>query len=129
MTPEQRIKRHILTLAIQNNDDLNWEGEITAENVDEAWDTVLVASGDHWDFLDEFRSDGEDSGLPAPWSRHYESKSKACQLIDGTWVGWTYWYGGGKHGEPGGIDWLSEAYDVDVKKEVKIVNIFSMKDS
>lgn len=27
------------------------------------------------------------------------------QAPDGTWVGWTYWYGGGKYAEPSAIPW------------------------
>jgi hypothetical protein len=43
-------------------------------------------------------------------------------MLDGSWVGWTYWYGGGKHGEPGSIKWVEDAYDVvmtEVQKGVK----------
>jgi len=39
----------------------------------------------------------------------------------GDWVGWTYWYGGGKHGEPDAIDWLSDAYNLIVTEEEKLV--------
>jgi len=129
MTPEQRIKRHILKEAIECNDDLNWDGEITADNVDEVWQTVLMDNDAHWDLVSDFRSSGEDSGLPSQWSRHYEAKEKARQLSDGTWVGWTYWYGGGKHSDPESIDWMSEAYDVEVRQETRIVNVFAKKEA
>ena len=125
MTPEQRIKRHILKRAIELNDDLHWDGELTAENIDEAWETVLEDDGSHRDLMEEFRVNGEDSGLPSQWSRHYECKEKACQLSDGTWVGWTYWFGGGKFGEPESIEWMHEAYDVEVRQETRVVNVFS----
>jgi hypothetical protein len=50
---------------------------------------------------DELRSSYDYvTDIPAPSSRHYEAKSVAKQMSDGTWVGWTFWYGGGKHGEP-----------------------------
>lgn len=129
MTPEQRIKRHILLDAIENNDDLNWEGEITAENVDAAYESVLVDNDAHWDFESEFRASGEDTDLPSlQYSRHYEAKEVARQLSDGTWVGWTYWYGGGKHGEPEAIDWMCEAYEVEVRQETRVVNVFAKKE-
>jgi hypothetical protein len=50
-------------------------------------------------------------------------------MADGSWVGWTYWSGGGKHGEPESISWMSEAYELDVKEEEKlvIVQTFSKK--
>jgi hypothetical protein len=123
MTPEQKIKHEILIDAIENNDDLNWEGEITAENVAQAWEEVLVNNNSHWDFVSEFRASGEDTGLPSQYSRHYEAKEVARKLTDGTWVGWTYWYGGGKHGEPGAIEWMEDAYFLDVKEEEKVVMV------
>lgn len=58
------------------------------------------------------RGCGQPTGLPCDYSRHYESKSVAAEMLDGSWVGWTYWYGGGKHGDPGGISWMEDAYDV-----------------
>lgn len=129
MTPEQRIKRHILKDAIENNEDLNWDGEITAENVDKVYDSVLVENDAHWDFESEFRCSGEDTGFPSQYSRHYEAKEVARQLSDGTWVGWTYWYGGGKHGEPESIDWMNEAYEVEVRQETRVVNVFAKKET
>ncbi len=65
---------------------------------------------------------GEDTGLPCDWSRCYESKSVAGKMGD-KWVGWTYWYGGGKHSEPTAIDWISDAYFLDVKEEEKVVKV------
>jgi hypothetical protein len=37
--------------------------------------------------------------------------------IDGKWVGWNYWYGGGKHAEPEDIDWIGNAEFVKVQSE------------
>ena len=130
MTPEQSIKKHILLEAMELNDDLNWDGEITAENVDEAWEKVLVEKRAHWEFRSEFRDSGEETGIQCDWSRHYESKSVARQLSNGQWVGWTYWYGGGKHGEPEAIEWMKDAYFLDVQEEEKVVTVrtFTKKD-
>jgi len=41
------------------------------------------------------------------------------------WVGWTYWYGGGKHGEPESVEWMEDAYFVGVKEETRVVLVFS----
>lgn len=124
MTPEQRIKRHILLEAIELNADLNWDGEITEENVDEAYESVLVDTDSHWDFEREFRESGVDTGLPTQYSRHLESKQVARQLSDGVWVGWTYWYGGGKFAEPEAVEWMEYAYYVEVSQETRVVNVF-----
>lgn len=81
------------------------------------------------DIASEFRSGEVETEIPCDCSRHYESKSVAAKMFDGSWVGWTYWYGGGKHGEPESIDWMSDAYDLDCKEEEKlmIVRTFSKK--
>lgn len=127
MTAQQRIKLHILkqALSCEFNTDLHWDGEITADNVDEAYESVMVRNDAHWDYEREFRNSGENSDIECDHSRHYESKSVARELSDGTWVGWTYWYGGGKHGEPQSIDWMPFAYDVEMTEKVVPVRTFS----
>lgn len=121
MTPKQKILREILLWAREYDDKFTWEGELTADNIDEIYEEVIVENEAHWDYESEFRCSGIDTGLPCNWSRHYESKSVARQLSDNTWVGWTYWYGGGKHGDPGSIDWMSDAYEVKCTEEEKLV--------
>lgn len=121
MTPEQRIKRHILKQAIED-DVVAIEEEITDENVDELFDQ----SNEDWelqDYISEFRGGGDETEIPCPHSRHYESESRAIKLSDGTWVGWTYWFGGGKHGEPEAINWMDEAYELAVTEEEKMVTV------
>ncbi len=62
----------------------------------------------------EFRCSGIETKIPREYSRHYESKSVARQLSDDSYVGWTYWYGGGKHGEPETIEWIEDSYNLEV---------------
>jgi hypothetical protein len=124
MTPVQKIK-HLIMIA-----DLDMQGaygsevnplpEITAENVDDVYDE----RGADWqlqDAISEFREGEFETGLPCPSSRHYESKSVAAKYLDSSYVGWTYWFGGGKHGEPEAIDWMDEAYDLNCVEEEKLV--------
>lgn len=126
MTPEQKIKHAILAKTAE------WSKEplpeITAENVDEKYQKLCDAQ-EHWDARSEIRSGEVETGLPCQWSRHYESKAVAAKMPDGSWVGWTYWYGGGKHAEPEAIDWMNEAYDLDCKEEEKtmIVQTFTVR--
>lgn len=64
-----------------------------------------------YDAREDIRSSGIETGIPTDeFSRHYECESVAEQMSDGSWVGWLYWHGGGKHGEPGSIDWIEHAY-------------------
>lgn len=90
-------------------------------------DTDLPEDADWEDFEDsevyhevteEFRCSGEPTNLPTDSSRHYECYELAKKIGD-QWVGWTYWYGGGKFGEPERIDWISGAYFLDcIEREI-----------
>lgn len=118
MTPEQKLKWAILAKTA------TWDKTdappFPCENVDELYEKLEDEDG-HWDGKSEVRCGEVETGLKCDWSRHYESKSVAMQFPDGSWVGWTYWYGGGKHGEPEAIDWMEYAYDLDCQEEEKMV--------
>ena len=129
MTPEQAIKREILMWANKEKEVDGGLPDITERNADRLYDELLVEPGHHWDYESEFRCSGEETEIECDWSRHYESKSVATNLRDGTWIGWTYWYGGGKHGNPEEIDWMEDAYflDVEEKEELVITRTFTKK--
>ena len=131
MTPKQMLMAIVVQRAI--DDDFAFEekpASITAENVEELYDELRDDDA-HWDYLSELREGEVETGLPCEWSRHYESTSVAAKAPNGQWIGWTYWYGGGKHGEPDAIDWMSDAYLLDVKEEEKLVVVrtFSKRSS
>ena len=117
MKPEQKIKHLIIKKTYE------WMKkevpDITSENIDEFYEE-MEEQDEHWDAMNEIRELGIETKIPCENSRHYESKSVAAQALDGTWVGWTYWYGGGKHGEPEDIEWMDEAYDLDVKEKQRV---------
>lgn len=122
MTAHQKVKSLVL-LHIRG-----WGNEvepITKETLDELWDSF--ADGDCEDLLrdavNDIRGGHIETGLPCPSSRHFEAKSVADKLPDGSWVGWTYWYGGGKHSYPHEIEWMPEAYDVACVEEQKMVTV------
>jgi hypothetical protein len=122
MTPEQKLRHAILIAA--GVPDLE---TITVENIDEryneAYDQDLL-----YDAKAEVRASGEETpGLPSPYSRHYESKAVAAKMPDGSWVGWIYWYGGGKHGEPDAVEWMEYAYDLEVTEEEKLMVVRTFK--
>ena len=120
MTPSQKLL-HMILLKHQEWTPGFLDGVvITAENVDEIYEQENEEYGLQ-DAISEMRYSGTNTGLPAPHSRHYESDAVAEQYIDGSWVGWTYWHGGGKHGEPEAIDWIEDAYDVNCAEEEKMV--------
>lgn len=122
MTPEQKIKHLILNRRAELADES--APVVTAENVDDLYEEADINDdGNLQDARSEVRCSGIETGLKCDWSRHYESNAVAAQAPDGSWVGWTYWYGGGKHGEPEAIDWVEDAYDVACTEEQKMVTV------
>ncbi|WP_238920904.1 hypothetical protein [Achromobacter xylosoxidans] len=123
MTPEQKIKYLILVRRAELADESS--PVLTAETVDKVYEEAeLNDDGSLQDARSEVRSSGEETGLPVRFSsRHYESDEVAAQALDGSWVGWTYWHGGGKYGEPEAVDWIKDAYDVACAEEQKIVTV------
>ncbi len=118
------LKKHIVQLAC-GCDDIKEIGVLeTAEQVDDAY---FFLSQHHEDLLGEIESGVRPGNMatdiPNEYSRHYESRSVATQIADGRWIGWTYWYGGGKHGEPKTIDWISEAYFLECVETQELVTI------
>ncbi|MEB0078047.1 hypothetical protein QN386_22390 [Pseudomonas sp. CCI3.2] len=123
MTPEQKVKYLILDWASK------WDGETlesfnsrTGEEVEAAYDELVEADG-HWDAKSETREGEVETELPADGGRHYEANSVAAQLPDKSWVGWTYYYGGGKHSDPDSIEWMEDAYDLTCAEEEKVVTV------
>ena len=126
MTAEQRLRRHIILETAKRYTELSIPAHIDESNVDEIWDSLGEECCDELqDIILETRESGEPTGLECEYSRHYESTAVARELCDDCWVGWTYWYGGGKHGNPEEVEWIEDAYYVDVKQETKIVNVFT----
>lgn len=60
----------------------------------------------------------DETDITAPCSRNYETKSVAKELLNGKWVGYTYWYGGGKHGNPEEIEWMEDSYFLGYEEKV-----------
>jgi hypothetical protein len=101
----------------------------TSNQIEDVYDDLHMNSI-IYDIQSGIRQGEEDTLLSCPSSRHYESKSVAVEYFDGSWIGWTYWYGGGKHGEPDCIDWMEDCYDIICDKEEKrvIIKTFTKKE-
>jgi hypothetical protein len=121
MTPEQKIK-HAVLLRVVGWKEEPLSVEVTDDNIDELYDN-LVEADEHWDGVSDIRGGEVETNIPCEFSRHYESESVAAKMPDGTYVGWTYWFGGGKHGCPQEIEWMSEAYDLECVEEQKLVTV------
>lgn len=79
-----------------------------------------------YDITNEMRELGEEHNdlLKEP-SRHFEIDYYVREFTGVTengkiiskWIGWNYYYGGGKHAYPEDIDWIPDAEFVKVKSE------------
>lgn len=124
LTPEQYIKRKILQDVQRYSDDECSLKCVTIPDspaeVDKLYDELQEGEfcGDLQDTREDFRTSGEETNVKSDnWSRHYESEEVAAKMDDGTWVGWTHWHGGGKHGEPSAIDWMEDAYFLNCQEQ------------
>ncbi|MGF6081969.1 hypothetical protein ACQE9W_28310, partial [Klebsiella pneumoniae] len=115
MDATQKLK-HLILLKLAEWDGRELSG-VTVENIDRLYDE----DENKWDAINEIRGGDVETGLPTPYVRYFEVKAVAAKYIDGTWVGWNFYYGGGKHSNPEAIDWIDEAYDVSVKEEERLV--------
>jgi hypothetical protein len=121
MTPGNKIRRMIINQIIEK-EGFKWDQPLlTDEDVDAAYEKIEEEDL-QWDYESEFRGGDVETDIDTEYSRHYEAKSVAVE-IDGEWIGWTYWYGGGKHGNPEEIDWMEDAYLLNCQEEEKLVVI------
>ena len=117
MTPMQKLRWAMLVQA-----DTPLPDPVTPDDIEWEW-TLLCSRGEQRDYVDEMRRGEVKTGLQCPFNRIYEADAVAAQMPDGSWVGWTYWHGGGKHGEPAAIPWMGDAYDLDCAEEEKVVTV------
>ena len=122
MTPTNKIKRRILQEAIAQGD---FECEGSIDNDGDVADAYSDFDGSDacQDYESEFRCGEVETKLKCDFSSHYESKSVAAKMDDGSWVGWTYWYGGGKYGEPNAIEWIKDVYNLECVETQEMVTV------
>jgi hypothetical protein len=119
MTPVQKIKYAIVSLYAELEE--KKLGDITEANIDAFYDD-LVERDEHWDAMREIRTSYDcETNIECEYSRHYETKSVAKKMADGSWVGWTYYYGGGKYAEPEAVEWVENVYALNCREEEKVM--------
>jgi hypothetical protein len=133
LTPSEKIQQMIINIFIDDYMEdlvsieagLKEQGIIltipVSNNIKEVFDYIHEEYG-FGDVIEVVRESGERTGVKCGrFSRHYECVEVAAEMLDGSWVGWTFWYGGGKHGNPEEIPWIEDAYDLNVSEEEKVV--------
>lgn len=119
MTPAQKIKSLILSK-------LDEPPEFDATNVDAVF---YEKCDDIRDIMNEVREGECKTGLRCYYSRHYETEAVAAQMLDGSWVGWTYYFGGGQNGSPSEMPWIDDAYDLErLEDKIVVVKQFKIAD-
>lgn len=131
MKAYHRILKHCL-LEFYKHEELEAPPLETPQQVTDAWSEIdenPEYEGQLDEILSELRDSGFETGIKCDKiSRHYECREEAVELFDGSLVGFTYWYGGGKHGEPWVIEWADEAYEVESREEAQVVTVYSRKE-
>ena len=130
LSPELKIKLTILKEFLSGNEFLallQYEGSPDFSDKIDEW----IESDIENDYIDlknyDFREGEVETNIQPSSSIHYESKSVAARMYDGSWVGWTYWYGGGKYGEPESVRWMNYAYHLECTEEEKLVIVRTFK--
>lgn len=133
MDTKHKIMKHILIGMLteeqmDNDDDL----DLSTENgVNDAWSQTekyegIFCESEIIDEKNDFRCSGQATNLTCSgYSRYYECEQVAIKLVDGSYVSWIYWTGGGKHGEPESIPWIDDAFEVDCVEEQKMVTVYN----
>lgn len=129
MKASNYIYKQIIQNVSDNNEDFNLkEGvELSLENSEDIYSSpdeyvdCQYAEDYIYEEMYDFRSSGVEINVsPEKHSRHYEVDYVATE-IDGVWIGWHYWHGGGKHGEPESIDWIESSDILDLVSEKQVV--------
>lgn len=121
MNAVQKLKHLILIRHSEFDDDFVLPASVTADNIDALYD---AANGKGWGLQEarmELRHGDVKSDIASPHSRNYEPYEVAAKAPDGSYIGWTYWTGGGKHSNPEEIDFVEYAYDLTVTEETQTV--------
>lgn len=125
MSAQEMTAQQLIKVAAADIDS-KWNQGESFESAQEALDFFESKEDEDYgyyfqDSLSEIREGQIETEIRPESSRNYETKSVASNIF-GVWVGWTYFYGGGKHGDPDAAhDWVNNAYILDIVSEKEVV--------
>jgi hypothetical protein len=126
LTAPQLIKRAIIREIALSTPAFILAGDLSSgENIENEWQRMRDGHFGQ-DTCEEWRQSGHETGLRAPFSRHYEIDVLA-KKIDNEWIAWNYEHGGGKHAEFSSFDWIDDAYFVDCVEEQRVMTMRTFK--
>ena len=119
LTAQELIYKQMIQVVSEYNSRIT---DFVAECVDQEsyesmWYGIKSEFDEAYELEYEMREGLETNLTSKTSSRHYEIDVHAMQ-VDGVWVAWDYYYGGGKHGEPEAFDWISNARIVECEEKV-----------
>ena len=134
LTAPQRLRQYILYHAI-----VHYGSKVlTGQNADSI---AAMTDGDAIDALYEqfeeldgigvaydLRGSGDETGIEPEYLheyRHFEVDVVALKMLDGSWVAWNYYHGGGKFTTPETIPWIETAFFIQARTEIREVIVFS----
>jgi hypothetical protein len=113
LTPAQKIK---LTLLI-NSGYVDKDVIPTSEEIESLF--LELSKDDEHGVISDFREGQCRTNIEPFFLRNYETESVAAQMFDGSWVGWTFVSGGGKHSDPESYDWITGSYELQIVSETE----------
>ncbi len=133
-TAPQRLRQYILYHAIADFGSKVLVGQ-TAEMIAAMTDGDAVeALYERFEELDgigvayDLRGAGDETGIKPEYLheyRHFEVDVVALKMLDGSWVAWNYYHGGGKFTTPETIPWIETSFFIQARTEIREVTVFS----
>ena len=117
LTAQELIYKSMVYECYKREDNFNFTDYCEEESYKDLWYKVKEKYDCCYEIEFEFREGVETNLSPKTSSRHYEIEVRAME-VDGVWVAWDFYYGGGKHGEPEAFDWISNARIVECEEKV-----------
>lgn len=80
--------------------------------------------------IEEVRRSGTPTNNIVVEGRYYCSR-EVVKRITGlcrVFLAWTYYFGGGKYGEPDEVEWMDDCYLVKEKEEIRIIKVYEKVD-
>ena len=118
LTAQELIYKSMVFELYRSEDNFSFTDYPSEISYEDLWYKLKAEYDCCYELEYETRYGTEEPNLePKTYSRHYEVEVRAIK-VDGVWVAWDYYYGGGKHGEPEAFDWISNARIVRCEEKI-----------
>lgn len=128
MNAQQLLRKAILLKAVDFENIEPFNVNLDGAGIDNLYSGYDVNS-ELFDAWEEIRCGGIDAKglLPVSSSRYYEIDAVAIN-IDGVWVAYDFWHGGGKYGEPSDYDFIEDARIVNCEEKQVMVTVYNFSE-